>query len=199
MAKNENLTPQELDFLRIQGKNTQQNNAQTAGNTGADGKSVLITPYIERPRWKNPLGGTTFDLSTTLSTGSSSQLDVSQSQIRAESDVFTLMPNVSSGIRISTLNNFSISGVVTFPSNSTGYRQIILLSKTIDNVLGSTIGLITVSAVNGADTILPFSYFYDRIRVDRYNNFRMEYIQIVGFQNSGGSLDVVGQIGITEA
>lgn len=197
MAKNESLTPQELDFLRIQGKNTQQNNALTAGNTSADGKATFITPYIENPRWKNALSGTMFDLSKSLATATEATLSVSQSQRRSDSNVYTLA-SVATGIKVSSTNNFLVSGYVVFPSNSTGYRRVYLMSRTSDGVAGSNMNMAITPAVNGEATVLSFSYLYDRIRVDVYNNFKLDYIEIGAYQTSGSSLDVFGQVGIME-
>ncbi len=181
MAKNESLTPQELDFLRIQGKNTQQNNAQTAGNTSADGKATFITPYIESPHWKNGLNSTSFDFSATIATATETTLSVAQAALRSDSNVYTFA-SVATGIKVSSMNNFVLSGNLAFVSNSTGYRRVYLLSKSADGTTGSLIDLIITPAANGADTVLPISFLYDRVRIDVYNNFKLYYILIVVYQ-----------------
>ncbi len=45
VARNQALTPQEEEFLRIEGHNTQMRNQFVAGNTGGDGKLIFNTPF----------------------------------------------------------------------------------------------------------------------------------------------------------
>lgn len=44
VARNQNLTPQEEEFLRIEGKNTQMRNSFIAGNTSAENKLIVPSP-----------------------------------------------------------------------------------------------------------------------------------------------------------
>ena len=198
MARNESLTPQELDYLRIQGKNTQQNNAQAAGNVNADGKMQLINPYIDSPIWKNALNSTTFDLSeSSVSSGVDTQLAVNQVQLRSTSYSFTL-GTTGAKIKIATQNNFFVCGWVDFQSNSTGYRKVAI--GTFDAVGSSALyDMAILSAVNGEGTIVPFSYMFDRKRNDTYNSFATSEIGLYVLQNSGSTLNVLAQLCIMEA
>lgn len=192
MAKNESLTPQELDFLRIQGKSTQQNNAQTAGWVNADGKNQFNTPYIKSPIWDNALHSTVFDLTKSLSSSSLSQLNVSSAKMRTSSKVFEI-GTTGTRVKVATRNNFLICGYVSFQSNSTGYRLLRLTGRDKDSASLSVI-LAVQNAVNGETTNIPYSYIYDRVRLDTYNNFFTEEIEMFAYQNSGSALDVTGQI-----
>lgn len=196
MAKNETLTPQELDFLRMQGKNTQQNNAQTAGNTSADGSANFIRPFIESPIWRNALNSTVFDTSLTVDTATETELNINQVQTRSPSRIFTLGSN-GKKVKISTQNNFLVCGNLVFSTDATGLRQGKLAAYTTTGAI-NYYTLFRLPSVSGDNCIVPFSYLFDRYRDDVYNDVTTIEVSIFAYQNSGSSLGVTGKVGFME-
>jgi len=196
IANNEFLNPYEMDFLKSQGRDMQNRNSRMAQWTGADGNPQFINPCIESPVWKNALHSTIFDVSQSAATGSDAYLEVNQSQVRTSSKVFNLGGS-STRLKIATKNNFFMSGNISFESNSTGYRKIILYIRNKD---GSGLPILEVvsQAINGEVTNISFSYLFDRVRLDQYNNFPIEEIDFSVLQNSGSTLSVTGQISLME-
>ncbi len=204
MAKKETLTPQELDFLRIQGKNTQQNNAQTAGSITADGKMQLDRPIIQSPFWKGKiLGSCVFKIeksgissSADLSTGSS--LETTK---YGTSDIFTVDPDSSTRIIVKTKNNFAFFGFLGWEANTTGVRRFGYNLMNKDNSgVGITFSArypITMEATSVGDTIGSFFVLVDRT-IEGSENATIEKVSFSGFQSSGSALTATGLVGIME-
>lgn len=196
IANNELLNPYEMDFLKSQGRDTQNRNSRMAQWTGADGNPQFVNPCIELPVWKNALHSTIFDVYKSAATGLDAHLEVNQNQVRTSSKVFELGSS-STRIKIATKNNFFISGNISFESNSTGYRKITLIIRNKDGS-GYPILEVVSPAVNGEITNMSFSYLCDRVRLDQYNNFPIEEIDFSVLQNSGSTLSATGQISLFE-
>ncbi len=160
MAKNENLTPQELDYLRIQGKNTQQNNAQTAGWVNADGTLDLQRPRISNPYFVNnalaPLNATrTTD--TAITTGTDTA--VAFETIAYSSPVFSIDLADATKIKLIFVGQgFQIVGRVAWEGNATGYRNVKIEAFTQDDVSLGTESLNSHQGFSGTDNIFPFSF-----------------------------------------
>jgi len=196
IANNELLNPYEMDFLKSQGRDTQNRNSRIAQWTGADGNPQFLNPTIDTPIWKNALNSTVFDVSQNAATATDTTLSVTQYQVRTMSRAFEL-GSTANRIKISTKNNFLITGNITFESSAAGYRKVSLVARNKDGS-GLTITEFSLPAVTGYATSFSFSYLFDRIRIDTYNDFFVEEIDFSVYQNSGSTLSVLGQIGLFE-
>jgi hypothetical protein len=204
MAKNETLTPQELEFLRIQGKNTQQNNAQTAGQTNSEGKAQLVRPTIESPNWKGKiLGSCIFQISKSgiassadLSSGSS--LDAVQ---YGKSDIFSVDPDSATRILVKTKNNFAFFGFLGWEANTTGTRRMGYNLMDKDNLgVGITFSArypVTMSATSVGDAMGGFFILVDRT-IEGAEEKTVEKVSFSGFQSSGSALTATGLVGFME-
>ena len=157
MAKNESLTPQELDFLRIQGKNTQQNNAQTAGWVNADGTLNLQSPRISSPFFAtNALSTITLSRSTDTAITTGTDTAVSFENYYGVETVFTW--NSSDPTKIKLLypgQAFFILGKVAWEGNATGDRIVRLKAYSQTGVIGSVV-MNAHAGWAGNDNVFPF-------------------------------------------
>lgn len=160
MAKNESLTPQELDFLRIQGKNTQQNNAQTAGWVNADGTLNLQSPRISSPFFAtnalSPLK-LTRSTDTAITTGTDTAVEFENRE--GFEGVFIFDSSAPSKITLSYPGQaFAVMGIVGWEANATGYRRVKLEGFSQGDVsLGYAVLNCHLGFV-GTENIFPFCY-----------------------------------------
>ena len=157
MAKNESLTPQELDFLRIQGKNTQQNNAQIAGWVNADGTLNLQNPRISSPFFAtNALSTITLNRTTDTAITTGTDTAVSFESYVGSETVFTW--NSSDPTKIKLLypgQAFFILGKVAWAADATGYRNVKLKAYSQTGVIGSVV-MNSHAGWAGNDNVSPF-------------------------------------------
>lgn len=160
MAKNENLTPQELDFLRIQGKNTQQNNALTAGWVNADGTMDLQRPRISSPFFAtNALSPLKLTRATDTAITTGTDTAVSFETQEGFEGVFIFDTAAPTKVRLAYAGQaFAVMGIVGWEANATGYRNAKLEGFTqADASLGSVV-LHSHAGWSGADNVFPFCY-----------------------------------------
>jgi len=157
MARNENLTPQELDYLRIQGKNTQQNNAQTAGWVNADGTMDLIRPRISSPYFAtNALSTITLNRTTDTAITTGTDTAVSFESYYGVETVFSWSSSDPTKIKLQYPGQaFFILGKVTWDANATGYRNVKLKAYSQTGVIGSVV-MQSNAGFAGSDNIFPF-------------------------------------------
>ena len=160
MAKNESLTPQELDFLRIQGKNTQQSNAQIAGWTNPDGTANLQSPHISSPFFvTNALS--TIKLTRSTDTAITTGTDTNVSFEKQEGFESAFIFNLADATKVTLIypgQAFCVLGIVGWEANATGYRNLKLVGyDQNDNNLGSVV-LNSQQGFSGADNVFPFCY-----------------------------------------
>lgn len=188
MAKNESLTPQELDFLRIQGKNTQQNNALTASWVNADGTLDLIRPRISNPYFVNnalaPLIATrTTDTAITTST----DYAVPFENIAYYSNLFSIDLSDATKIKLVFVGQgFQIIGRVAWQANATGNRGVKIEAFTQDDVsLGGAL-LCNHQGFSGEDNVFPFSFTVPN------NQFpTMSYFKLLTGHTRGADLNLL--------
>ena len=157
MAKNENLTPQELDYLKIQGKNTQQNNAQTAGWVNADGTLNLQSPRISSPFFAtNALSTITLNRTTDTAITTGTDTAVSFESYYGVETVFSWSSSDPTKIKLQYPGQaFFILGKVAWDANATGYRNVKLKAYSQSGVIGSVV-MQSNAGFAGSDNIFPF-------------------------------------------
>jgi len=188
MAKNETLTPQELEFLRIQGKNTQQNNAQTAAWVSADGNPRFERPYIVEPSWEgNPMGTFTAVMATDATIANNTATDVTFETYYKQSNYFNISSDNKTFQLVRAGMNFLITGVANWASNGTGYRAIQFEGFTGGVSIG-VLNLCVVAPVSTDVTVMPFSF------VVAYNSMLIDSFKLITRQTSGGNLDLTNII-----
>ena len=174
MAKNESLTPQELDFLRIQGKNTQQNNAQIAGWVNADGTLNLQNPRISSPFFAtNALSTITLNRTTDTAITTGTDTAVSFESYVGSETVFTW--NSSDPTKIKLLypgQAFFILGKVAWAADATGYRNVKLKAYSQTGVIDSVV-MNSHAGFTGADNVFPFVNVISQNGIDTMVEFEI--------------------------
>ncbi len=193
IAKNEQLSPQELDFVKRLGNETQTRNSQLAGMIGADGNLSLAKPYAQDMDFQViPLGSIVYN---GLSLGQQSIPHNTQtiignstaSQANAYTNKFFDISDDGSKLYIKRMvYRIMLYGDMTWDSNPTGYRSLRKYRYRAD---GSEIGwaaLVRAQAVTTGAT----SYTWLSSQLIQGNLEIGDYISFKAFQTSGAALDL---------
>ena len=160
IAKRIELTPQEMDFLKGAGRETQKRNAQIAGWTNADGTANLQSPRISSPIFAtNALS--TFKLTRTTNTAITTGTDTAVAFERQEGFETAFIFDLADATKIFLAypgQAFCVMGIVGWEANATGYRNLKLVGfDQNDTNLGSAV-LNSHAGFAGADNVFPFCY-----------------------------------------
>lgn len=203
IANNELLNPYEMDFLKSQGRDTQNRNSRMAQWTGADGNPQFINPIIDTPVWKGSILSSCifkFEASGASSSDLSSGPSVHFTKY-GTSKVFEVDPNEDIRLLINTRNNFAFFGFCGWEESAVGSRKLgyNLLSKD-----GSGIGItfsvgypITMAAPNVGAATGSFFMMVDRT-IEGSENASIAKLGMACYQNSGTYLSVSGIVGLME-
>jgi hypothetical protein len=101
-----------------------------------------------------------------------------------------LSANSNGVITISQTGTYLVSGYVIFASNSSGYRETFYQLSSGTYLGASIVGNITMPAINGASHTITSS-----IMMLLTANTT---VSIIGYQNSGSSLNVSGHLSVTK-
>jgi len=184
MATNNNLTAQELDFLRNAGIETQKRNAQIAGWVGEGGKVKFVGPQIISPKFSGLSSATFSGTASFLNTGSIGGL--SSLQQTGVSSTFYLWSATTAGIR--SPNNIVVNGTVSFDDAGTGLRKGYIYVYDAGNNVTASYKLFSVNAAS-TDTMQSFSITLPA---------GADHIAFMSYQDSGGAGAATWYIGIFE-
>jgi len=160
IAKRIELTPQEMDFLKGAGRETQKRNAQIAGWTNADGTANLLSPRISSPIFAtNALS--TFKLTRTTNTAITTGTDTAVAFERQEGFETAFIFDLADATKIFLAypgQAFCVMGIVGWAGDVTGYRNLKLVGfDQNDNNLGSAV-LNSHAGFSGTDNVFPYCY-----------------------------------------
>lgn len=188
IANNARLTPQEMDFLKRTGDETQRRNNQGSSLFAADSRVKLDSPVISSPYFSTDALAPmllTKTIDTAITTGTDTYVEfenlVYPSKIFSWgiADAATIFLNY-------TGQGFQFVGRLAWAANATGYRNVKLRAYNQD---GTQIGdetLIANQGFAGSDNVFPFSF------VVAANQFAtMKSLRFMVGQTSGGNLNLL--------
>jgi len=203
IANNELLNPYEMEFLKSQGRDTQNRNSRMAQWTGADGNPQFINPIIDTPVWKGSiLSSCIFKFEATVPSSADLSSGVSVYFTKyGTSKVFEVDPSTSTRILINTKNNFAFMGFGGWEENAVGTRR---LGYNLLNKDGQAAGItfsvgypITMSATTTGQATGSFFMMVDRT-IEGSENASVAKLVMSSFQSSGSNLLVGGIVGLME-